>query len=84
MGGMTSLVYTFSRWGRVHCGGYDIISIHTFSRHCGVGQRRSDMHAQITIQVHYKFSALMSLQSRDNVQTELVVIRACMSDLLWG
>ncbi len=35
---------------------------------------------------HYKFSALMSLRSRDNVQakcTELVVIRARMSDLLW-
>ncbi len=34
---------------------------------------------------HYKFSALMSLRSRDNVQakcTELVVIRA-LSDLLW-
>ncbi len=34
---------------------------------------------------HYKFSALMSLRSRDNVQTkctELVVIRARMSDLL--
>ncbi len=34
---------------------------------------------------HYKFSALMSLWSRDNVQakcTELVVIRARMSDLL--
>ncbi len=33
----------------------------------------------------YKFSALMSLRSRDNVQakcTELVVIRARMSDLL--
>ncbi len=35
---------------------------------------------------HYKFSALMSLRSRDNVQakcTELVVIHARMSDLLW-
>ncbi len=35
---------------------------------------------------HYKFSALMSLRSRDNVQakcTELLVIRARMSDLLW-
>ena len=35
---------------------------------------------------HYKFSALMSLRSRDNIQakcTELVVIRARMSDLLW-
>ncbi len=35
---------------------------------------------------HYKFSALMSLRSRDNVQakcTDLVVIRARMSDLLW-
>ncbi len=34
---------------------------------------------------HYKFSALMSLRSRDNVQakcTELVVIRVRMSDLL--
>ncbi len=35
---------------------------------------------------HYKFSALMSLWSRDNLQakcTEVVVIRARMSDLLW-
>ncbi len=35
---------------------------------------------------HYKFTALMSLRSRDNVQakcTELVVIRARM-DLLWS
>ena len=35
---------------------------------------------------HDNFSALMSLRSRDNVQpkcTELVVIRARMSDLLW-
>ncbi len=34
---------------------------------------------------HYKFSALMLLRSHDNVQakyTELVVIRARMSDLL--
>ncbi len=34
-----------------------------------------------------QFSALMSLRSRDNVQakcTELVVIRARMSDLLWA
>ncbi len=36
---------------------------------------------------HYKFSALMSLRSRDNVQakcTELVVICARMSDFLWA
>ncbi len=50
----------------------------------GLFRMRSDMRARITM---YKFSALMSSQSRDNVPAKytlaLVVIRAHMSDLLW-
>ncbi len=60
---------------------YTVLSIHYLT------QNAIHLGARHACTNHYKFSALMSLRSRDNVQakcTELVVIRARMSDLLWS
>ncbi len=77
---VTYITYTPS-YITIHYYNYDVIQYW-----CNASKRYTKKPEEVrhACTNHYKFSALMSLLSRDNIQakcTELVVIRARMSDL---